>query len=197
MQIPTINDVIMAMSLKGYTVYDNGSDFDVNIVGIRSSDKKINEFNDLMTIFYRTDGEWILNTMPCTTDPGLYWLRNPINVEGTAILKEGQYKGAFRIGLHRGKYKALVQAAPLPVYRDRNKDDVLDLVGEPEVGMFGINIHRASGFHTSDKVGKYSAGCQVLADPFQFEMFIRICEWGSVRFGNSFTYTLLNEKDLK
>ena len=47
--------------------------------------------------------------MQCTTLPGLYWLENPMNSKGCAILKEGQYKGVYEIDLHNGKYEAICQ----------------------------------------------------------------------------------------
>ena len=42
----------------------------------------------------------------------------------------------------------------------------------------------------------YSAGCQVFADPKDFAKFIELCKKQSTLYGNSFTYTLLDEKDL-
>lgn len=67
-----------------------------------------------------------------------------MNPKGTAILAPGQYQSSHKIGLHRGKYKALVQHRPVTVYRDNNKDSKYDL--EPtkkDTGIFGINIHKA------------------------------------------------------
>ncbi len=195
---PNLEDILNVMEKKGYKLYNNESGFDLNIVGIRTRELKANRFDDFITVFYRMNGEWIFNPFKCTTDPGAYWLNNPekMSALGTAILKEGQYPKAYRLGRHRGKYPALVQNTPLTVVRDANRDNVLDLdSGKEETGFFGINIHRASANHESIQVDKWSAGCQVICDPNQFAFFLKLCRQGKEAFGNSFTYTLLNEAD--
>ncbi len=80
-------------------------------------------------------------------------------------------------------------------YHSRNQ--VLDLdSGTEESGMFGVNIHRASTHHESVQVDKWSAGCQVLADPLDFNLLMALCEKSREQFSNSFTYTLLDEADI-
>lgn len=196
MYIPTLDGILRVMNRRGYKVFQNESGFDLNIVGIRSATIQANRFDDSIAVFYRMHGQWVFNAFQCTTDPGAYWLENPMSKLGTAILKEGRYRRAFMIGMHRGEYEALVQQVPLTVIRDANRDDVLDLdSGVEEVGMFGINVHRASAARQSIQVDKWSAGCQVFCDPYQFEFFMQLCRAGRAAFGNSFTYTLLNEKD--
>lgn len=189
-------EIIDVMKSKGYTVYDNPAGFDLNIVGVRSAGQSANKFDDTAIVFYKQHDEWIYNFFNITTDPGLYWLLNPMTDLGTAILKEGQYKGAWKLGLHRGKYQALVQRKPVTVIRDYNKDGKIDYdSGVEETGLFGINIHRSSAFGESIQVDKWSAGCQVFSDIFQYNMFISLCKVGRTNFGNSFTYTLLHERD--
>lgn len=196
--IPTLDPTMAVMKKKGYKVFSNEAGFDLNIVGIRTKELQANRFDDFITVFYRIHGEWLFNVFKCTTDPGAYWLKNPMNVSGTAILKEGQYRRSHRIGKHKGKYIALVQNSPLTVFRDFNRDKVLNLkAGSEQTGMFGINIHRSSASHESTQVDKWSAGCQVFCDPNQFKFFINLCKQGRDSFGNSFTYTLLNERDFK
>lgn len=195
---PNLEDTLTVLEGKGYKVFRNENGFDLNIVGIRTRELKANRFDDFMTVFYRMHGEWIFNVFKCTTDPGAYWLNHPekMSALGTAILKEGQYPRAHRLGKHRGKYAALVQNSPLTVIRDANRDNVLDLdSGTEQTGMFGINIHRASAQHQSIQVDRWSAGCQVFCDPNQYEFFLKLCRRGRDAFGNHFTYTLLNEKD--
>jgi hypothetical protein len=53
----------------------------------------------------------------------LHWILQP---KSTAILAQGQYKGAYKIGLHQGKYKALVEAKPITVIRDYDRNAKLD-----------------------------------------------------------------------
>ena len=97
------------------------------------------------------------------------------------------------IGLHRGKYEALVQrGAAVSVWRDRNGDDVHDYGQNEESGYFGINIHRASARRESEIVGQYSAGCQVIADPAEFDIFMSLCRRQIAETGfERFSYTLM------
>jgi hypothetical protein len=195
---PTLEGTLAVMENKGYRVFRAESGFDLNIVGIRTKALVANRFDDFICVFYRMHGEWLFNVFKCTTDPGAFWLENPMKDMGTAVLKEGQYRRAYRIGRHKGRYTALVQNSPLTVIRDADRDRILDLnSGSEETGFFGINIHRASAHHESIQVDKWSAGCQVLCDPHQFDFFISLCKSGREAFGNSFTYTLLNERDFE
>jgi hypothetical protein len=116
---------------------------------------------------------------------------------GTAILAPGQYRAAYKIGKHHGKYDALVQAKPITVFRDRNRDNRLDVKDAvTDTGMFGINIHHATRKGKSENVEKWSAGCQVIQDSNDFDVFMSLARAGRERFGNCFTYTLLDEKDI-
>lgn len=63
-----------------------------------------------------------------------------------------------------------------------------------EEGMFGINIHKAG--EASVVVDSWSAGCQVLARDTDFRELMNIVELSIPIWGNIFTYTLLEEKDL-
>lgn len=196
--IPTITTLRRTLEFKKYRVYDREDGFDLNIVGIRTHGRKPGRFDDFITVFYRSNGEWILNVFPATTDPGGYWLDHPQSPLGTAILKEGQYLRSYQIGKHKNRYRALVQRAEVTVIRDFDRDGELDFEsGREETGFFGINIHRASLRNRSIDVGKWSAGCQVIADPRQFDLFMDLCDEGSRAWGNAFTYTLLHQRDFE
>jgi len=194
--VPTLDSILTVMKKNGYTIFENDVALELNIVGIRTSQIQANRFDDFMTVFYRMHNEWVFNLFKCTTDPGAYWLENPKSGLGTAILKEGQHRNAYKIGMHQGKYEALVQNTPLTVIRDANRDKILDLsMSREETGFFGINIHRASEHHESIQVDNWSAGCQVFCDPNQYNFFMNLCRQHSTQIGNSFTYTLLHERD--
>lgn len=183
---------------KGYAFFTEGN-YNLNIIGVRntSTDKVTNKFNDLLIVDYNTGRCHKRQLFFITTTPGLYYMNKPINSKGTAILVPGQYRGAFKFGKHRGKYRALCQCKPLPVYRDNNKDDIFDLKPETiDNGMFGINIHRSNEFAVSANVDKWSAGCQVFANPKEYSTFIRLLETSIPIYGDRFTYTLLNDTDL-
>lgn len=196
MIVPTVAEIVAVMlERKGYLVFENhAQNYDLNLVGIRTADLSANSFNDWITAFYWFDGQWNFFAFPGTTDPGTYWREHPMNVLGTAILKPGQYRGAFKRGLHKGT-QAFIQASPLTVYRDNNKDDELDLDVPTETGMDGIDLHHASGAQASTVVGKWSAGCQVLQDPVQAGFLNALGDAAAAIHGNSFTYTLLTEAD--
>lgn len=188
-----------AMLSKGYKFFDGNTSWNINIVGVRSSNNKIDHFDDNMMILYRNDNkEWEVFCAPATTDPGLISLLKPINKNGTAILVPGQYRGSHKIDLHAGKYLALRQSgAPVKVYRDDDRDRVLDMKDSTiQEGYFGINIHRGSPHGDTKLVKSYSAGCQVLQNAKEFNRFLRICQKSAEKFSNQFTYTLLEEKDL-
>lgn len=189
--------IVQAMRNKGYVVFE-GANMDLNIVGVRTSDSTVDVFNDFLYVIWREGDAWESRDYPITTDPGLFWLRAPMNVNGTAVLKAGQYRGAFTFGLHHTSYRALVQRTPLQVYRDSNRDNVLDFDESTlDEGMFGINIHKAgSRAEGSTQVDKWSAGCQVFAKESDFNEFMSLCDQSAESYGDVFTYTLLNETDI-
>ena len=190
---------------KGYKWFeDNGNKgYDVNIVGVRNSETKgrvTNAFDDCITISYKIDGEWQFHCFPCTTDPGTHWVENILNDRGVAILKPGQYRGSHKLRLHQGKYLALGQKKPMKIYRDANLDGKYDLIEESvREELIGINIHRATSRSggKSTRVDKWSAGCQVIADNDDWHEFLDICQAAREIHGNSFSYTLIESKDIE
>lgn len=182
---------------KKYAFFTQGQ-YNLNIIGVRASGKQItNSFDDVLVVVYKTpNGKWTRNVYQITTDPGRYSMINPVNNRGCAILAPGQYRGAYKIGVHRGKYNALCQAKPVKVYRDNNKNEVYDWdVNTLDEGMFGINIHKAGAY--SKRVDTWSAGCQVFANSNEFTSFMILCKKQIASgFDNSFTYTLVKEEDL-
>ena len=194
-QCPDVHPIINVMQGKGYRVFDNPQGHDLNLVGIRTSSLDANTFNDWVTAFYIFNDDWNFFAFPATTDPGTFYRKEPLNVKGTAVMKPGQYRGAYKIGKHK-QYKALEQKKPMTVYRDANRDGRLDTAGmEEDTGNYKTNIHRSNAHRPSVVVGKWSAGCQVLQDPDHFAFLLMLCERSKTKFGNSFTYTLLEEGD--
>jgi hypothetical protein len=200
----TREQIQRAVQELGYIWFNDNSnkDYDVNIIGVRNSetkDKVTNRFDDKITISYKIDGEWKYHEFDCTTDPGTHWVENILNEKGVAILKPGQYRGSHKLRLHQGKYLALGQKKPVTVYRDNNRDDNYDLNElKTDTGIFGINIHRASKYEgkKSTQVNKWSAGCQVIAANDDWHEFLDICQAAREIHGNSFSYTLIESKDI-
>lgn len=180
-----------------YEVYEKP--YQLNLVGVRSLATIANTFDDWLYVVFKDDkGKWWNVKYSITTDPGTYWLEHPMQVDGTGILKEGQYVNAYHIGLHRGQYKALTEIKPVTVIRDYDRNAILDFNnGRESTGYFGINIHHASMTGTTTAVGKWSAGCQVFQKISEFNQFMKLCQIHKNRYGNQFTYTLIDLRYLK
>ena len=182
----TLYQIQEVLNAKNYVFFDT-----VNIVGIRTSNIIANSFDDWLYLIYEGDK---IQSFPITTDPGAYWLENPMNVRGTAILVPGQYLDSHAIGLHQGKYEALKQQKPLKVWRDNTKDHIIDTSEEIYEGIYGINIHRSNPHTQSKVVEKWSAGCQVFKKVADFNFFMEVCKSSGEQ---TFTYTLLEESDFQ
>ena len=200
----TREQIETTVKAKGYKWFEdnNNKGYDVNIVGVRNSEtngRVTNAFDDCMTISYKVEGEWKFHCFPCTTDPGTHWVENILNDRGVAILKPGQYRGSHKLRLHQGKYLALGQKKPMKIYRDANLDGKYDLIEESvREELVGINIHRATSRAggKSSRIDKWSAGSQVIADNDDWHEFLDICQAAREIHGNSFSYTLLESKDI-
>ena len=181
---------------KGYSFFKSG-DYNLNIIGVRNASGDASKFDDFINLIYKVKGKWVWDCYQITTEPGWKILRRPIVEKGTAILVPDQYRGAYKIGLHKG-YPALCQRGKaVKVWRDNDRDSEPDYAGPEDEGWYGINIHKHSGPVDRVDTGGSSAGCQVFRSSKDFYKFMDTCEVASDRWGNSFTYTLIDEKDLK
>lgn len=190
-----------AMTSRNYRIFDNAKGFDLNIVGVRSAETRANAFDDWLTVSYKdaAHGDWAFYAFACTTDPGLSHLENLSHPDGTAVLKEGQYRSSHMIRKHNGQYDAICQKPgfKLTTYRDRNQDGTIDRESDRIfTNATGINIHRANRLRRSTQVDRWSAGCQVIADPTDFDVLMTLARRAKQIYGNGFTYTLLHESDL-
>lgn len=195
----TREQIEAAVKSKGYVWFDDNANkgFDVNIVGVRNSStgtKVTNLFDDNLTISYKENGEWKFFIWAATTDPGKKGVLEYHNKDGVARLVPNQYRGSHMVGLHQGKYEALRQQKNVKVYRDANKDLNYDENKIAE-GIFGINIHKAG--QDSTWVENWSEGCQVFKRVKDFDEFMKIVKKAAKIHGNSFTYTLIESKDIK
>lgn len=188
----SIRALLATLKSKGYIIYDKP--YQLNIVGVRNDSTEPNKFDDTIYAFWKNDkGGWEGKYFTATTDPGTYYLKNPLSTLGTAILKEGQYVDTYGIGKHKGQYDAMVQLKPVDVIRDYDRNALLDFNnGRVETGNFGINIHKAG--KDSKDVDKWSAGCQVFQKSDDFEDFMNLARKHRDLYGNKFTYTLIDER---
>lgn len=194
MIFPRVKSILRS---KGFVLHTRP--YELNIVGVRTRSTIPNRFDDEIHVFYKSKPlKWEYHIFKATTDPGTYWLKNPMQEQGTAILAQGQFVNAYQIGLHLGKYKALVQAAPVTILRDYDRNAKLDFFnGKKETGFFGINIHRALVKGKTKFIDKFSAGCQVFQKAEDFERFMQMCEKHKDLYENRFTYTLLDFRAMR
>ena len=187
-----VRDVIKS---KGYVWFE--SPYDLNMFGVRNETRIPDKFDDVIGVCWKDhNGMENLLSFPATTDPGLFYLRNPINVKGTGILDFGQHRKMWRIGKHKGS-PALVQVCPCRAIRDYNRDSYLDFDSQrKETGLFGCNFHRANPSGTTKKVDKWSAMCQVPAKASDVDVVLALVALQKQHIGSDFvTYTLLKMSD--
>jgi hypothetical protein len=88
-----------------------------------------------------------------------------------------------------------VQAGPLEIWRDNDRDNVADYGGPVSKGQFGINIHHAGV--DSKQVGLWSAGCQVFKRTADHAELLSLCDRQAERGPSwaNFSYTLVHLAD--
>lgn len=134
------------------------------ILGVQSKEDKFNEFDDK---FYLFKGEKFIMVTTGTTNAGLTGLKHydTYNPNGCAVIKTDEwYYTLWRPGLHKGKMRALKQYSAIKYYRDWNKNDKAEEVGNINEGVIGINFHTASyqPYNVITRlIGGWSTGCQV------------------------------------
>ena len=196
-----INRIVKMMKSRGYVVYTEP--FKLNIVGVRNPNTNPLKFDDNMYVFWKDNSNrWKGKEYVITTDPSTAYLKNPYGGNaGTAILAHGQYIDAYKLRTHTG-YPALSQRRDLCIYRDYDRDDTLFFDIDTIVckSTMGINIHRAKkngaddGQGNTEKIGLYSAGCQVFQNYYCFQEFMDLCRKQVNLYGDGgFTYTLIDK----
>lgn len=188
---------------KGFAFFEKG-DYNLNIVGVRNDSGDASKFDDFISVLYKVDGEWVCDNYPVTTEPGTSILKRPLKSvahKGTAILVPGQYRGTYKIDWHgnrsRGHMALCQRGGKVSVWRDNNRDSTPDYHGPEDEGWYGINIHKHRGSDARVNTGGSSAGCQVFQSSADFAEFMETCDEAREKWSNSFTYTLIEERDLK
>ena len=186
-----------AVKSKGFVWFNGFKDYDVNIVGVRNAtpgQKVTNLFDDKLTLSYKVGGEWFYHEWDATTEPGKKGVMQFHNSGGVARLVPDQYRGAYAVSMHQGKYQALCQRlGDVTVWRDKNRDMDFDEIIR-DTGMFGINIHKAGT--VSNFVENWSEGCQVFKRTKDFNDFMVLINRAKEIHGNHFTYTLIISSDI-
>jgi hypothetical protein len=194
--VKNFKEIIATAKQKGYTI--DTRPYKLNLIGVRNS-KATNqdEFDDVLAYFYYDEnGKLNGKIAPATTDPSTYFLKNPINGQAAGILQSGEYKDAYSIGVHRGKYTALIQTKPVTTIRDSDRDAYINYLAPTTTGLYGINIHHATlGKKNIAIIDKDSAGCQVFRDIDDFNQMMGYAQTSKGKYGNKFSYILLDERD--
>jgi hypothetical protein len=192
------NDLIETLQ----SIYDDcGAPWEeLNLFGIRfEDDPEADEFNDFLGV--ATDDGCLL--FEGTTDPGWNYTLNPIKgTLGAAHLCLGYHPGIWRIGIHNpsrpSKHEAFVQlGGPVNVWRDINKDGMFEKGEAVQTGLFDINLHRAGG---GDKIGLWSAGCQVFKKATDLEHVLKMAK-ATERYQTdarvTWSYMLLDQSEIE
>lgn len=173
----------------------------INLIGIRNSkDQDKDVINDYLG-FWSKDKFFLTKG---TTEPGVYWVKDKKerNKQGTFHLLEGFHEKIWGVGVHKG-YEALTnqypQCKPTKGWRDANYDFTRDDKDVIVCDYFGINFHRMHPISIVDRVGKYSAGCQVLQDAKDLTYILSVIKESEdykLSKKATFNYLLLNIEDI-
>ena len=200
--------LVRAMQAAGYWLCRHPEC--VNIVYVEGLDEDgtpnvdaPNEFNDLRLVLRvnRAGNPEIAEVWEATTEPGRYYtLVEKLDPRGAARIAFGQYK-AWSVGTHMAgrpsAHEALVQTAPIRVFRDLNAD--FERTGdEVFTGLFGVNQHWGFDLPRSD-IGRGSAGCLVGRTKAGHRAFMALCK-ADPRYaasnGYRFVTTVLNAAEV-
>lgn len=156
-------------------VYVEGMDADGT-----ANDDAPNAFNDLRLVLRvnRAGNPQIVGRWDATTEPGKYYTSvQKVDPRGAARIAFGQYR-AWSVGTHRAgsptAHEALVQTAPVSVFRDLNEDFERQGDAKSE-GLFGMNQHWGYDLPKSD-IGRASAGCLVGRTKAGHRAFMALCK---------------------
>lgn len=178
--------------------------FDLNIFGVRGCNRNAGEFDDVIGAAFHDGDIGHVKMYRATTDPSKKWLLKPLHPNGTIVITTGQYLGVYKKGIHgrswaSGGYPALEQYGNFSYVRDKNFDSVVDIECLPSFkDNAKTNLHRANKWKIVDKIGSYSAGCQVVQDPEDYDDLMVLLDQQIRHLGvNSFSYTLFNINEFK
>lgn len=162
------------------------------ILGVQSKGDAYNLFDDK---FYVFKGEKFIGVVSGTTNAGATGLKNynRYNRKGCAIIKTDEwYYNLWRYGLHKGRMPALKQVKPIKYFRDWNRNNKVEEMGEMYEGVIGINFHtvlyqKKLSFWRK-LIGGWSVGCQVVNHVGKYYNILK-----RVKNQNKVTYCLIKE----
>ena len=87
--------ILARKKAMAYPVFDG--QYDLNIVGVRKRNGAPNKFDDMLTCTYRQGGQWMSHYWTATTDPGQYYLLNPLQVKALPFCAQVTTEGFGRL----------------------------------------------------------------------------------------------------
>lgn len=170
-----------------------------HVIVVRSDEDEPDKYDDKLYLFR---GETFIAVMSCTSNSGTYGLLNfpKWNSKGTAVIKFDEiYYNSFmksdgkHVRHHNGKMQCLRQIAPLKYYRDNNKNNKIDEVGNIYEENNATNVHANSYVHKkgiiSWTIGKWGTGCTVVNNlTMYYDVLLT-----KIHYNQPVTYTGLKE----
>lgn len=117
--------------------------------------------------------------------------RFQVNRPGLGQLQPSQMVDKYKLSTYLGA-PALLDNGGLPVYRDKLKENKIQYT----IKTVGAHYYFHRSGQNSSVVNNWSEGCQVFQNYNDHEYFIKLCREHEKRNGNSFTYTLIEERDI-
>jgi len=190
----TDNELLGKVEEIGGVIPNKGKNF--LIIGVQSEEDTFDRFDDK---FYVYDGRDNVLNGTGTTNPGRRNLQefNDEKIIGAPIWKtDVWYQDLFKRGFHVGgsgnKMRALRQVKEIYFYRDSNRNKESEELGKKFHDIINVNMHGVSYSSKSiirNKIGYWSAGCQVWNNMDQYRKMIKMT-WERDRFVD---YALLKE----
>lgn len=158
--------IVKYMQKKNYQIATGNDEYNIVYVEGMNADGSLNsdppnQFNDRRMVIEIVNGRpKIALNFEATTEPGYHYTYRPMNPRGAARIAFGQYK-SWRVGIHGNSepHEALVQVAPIKVYRDANRD--MQRTGDAiDEGLFAVNQHWGYDYPRTN-ISLASAGCLV------------------------------------
>ena len=221
-------DTITSSKLN-YKFFDKGA-YNLNVIAERKDDVFDNAPSDVLHVAYRDEKlKPKVLTIKWTTMPGTVGaVYTPITtgginvktgkwevVTGVAALVEAQYLKTYKYVKNVDywlKYSFLQQVKPVMVYRDSNRDNILNRTavihtdeGLGQANLFKIHQHIMSpkgvdsnvlNYIYNNKPVVYTMGCQGSPEP-SFKKYIELVDKSAKLYGDILTYTLVGSSDFK
>lgn len=150
------------------------------ILGVQSKEDEFNGFDDK---FYFWNGEEFILVSSGTTNAGKSGLKGYDNfgLPGCAVIKTDEwYYNLWGYGLHKGKMPALRQKSPIKFFRDDDKDDKAEEIGELHEEIIYANFHfcdyNLNTERVKSQINGWSIACQVPNESDKYNKIIERCK---------------------